>query len=71
MEVYVFRTGVTKREHIEALTPHLNSVEGLYKWNFDLNDRENILRAEAINISPGKIAEVLKNADYFCDELED
>lgn len=71
MEIYVFRTGVTSREHVEKLTPRLNSVSGLHRWNFDLDDRENILRVETINVSPRRIEEILNKADYFCEELED
>lgn len=69
MEVFVFRTGVSNQEHIQIIAPHLNSLRGVHKWNFDLEDHENILRIEAVGISPGRVIETLSDKNYFCEEL--
>ncbi len=71
MEVFVFRTNAAKREQIQMVASHLNSIRGVHKWNFDLEDHENILRIEAIGISPGRVIETLSDANYFCEELPD
>ncbi len=71
MEVFVFRTGVEKQEQIKNIAPHLNSLRGVYKWSFDLDDHENILRIEAVGISPDDIETALLRANYFCEELPD
>lgn len=71
MEVFVFRTDLTKHEQIQNVAPHLNSLMGIHKWNFDLEDNENILRIEAVGISPGRVIETLSDANYFCEELPD
>ena len=71
MEVFVFRTGVAKQEQIQNIAPHLNSLRGVNKWSFDLEDHENILRIEAVGISPAEIERTLLRANYFCEELPD
>ncbi len=71
MEIFVFRTGVNKKEHIQSVAPHLDSIRGVRKWSFDLEDHENILRIEAVGISPGEIEKTLNRANYFCEELPD
>lgn len=71
MEVYVFRTGVEKEDDVKKVAPHLNSLNGVYKWTFDLEDSENILRVEATGISAAEIERTLALQDCFCEELPD
>ena len=71
MEILVFRTGVESTEHIDNIAPHLNSIKGIYRWSFDLDDNENILRIEAAGISPRSIENTLAGMNYYCEELPD
>jgi len=71
MEILVFRTGVESTEHVENIAPRLNSIKGIYKWSFDLDDHEKILRVEAAGISPRSIEKALLGMNYYCEELED
>jgi len=71
MEVYVFRTGVEKEDDIKKVAPHLNSLKGVYRWTFDLDDSENILRVEAAGVSAGEIESILTRQNCFCEELPD
>ncbi|HAX48848.1 MAG TPA: hypothetical protein PK605_01220 [Ignavibacteria bacterium] len=71
MEILVFRTGVKDPVHIGEVAPHLNSLSGIYKWNFDLDDTDNILRVESAGISPRQIESVLEGMNYYCEELPD
>lgn len=71
MEILVFRTGVESTEHVENIAPHLNSINGIYKWSFDLDDHEKILRIEAAGISPRSIEKTLAGMNYYCEELPD
>ena len=71
MEVFVFRTGINNHEHIQTIAPKLNSLNGVYKWSFDLEDHENILRIEAVGISPRSIEDTLSQENYYCEELPD
>lgn len=71
MEILVFRTGVADHKQLQNIAPKLNSLRGVHKWSFDLDDHEKILRIEAVGISPGEIENTLLSANYFCEELPD
>jgi len=42
----------------------LTAVPAIKDWNFDLDDRDNILRIEATNIPPGYIESLLQTAGF-------
>lgn len=71
MDILIFKTNVIKDEHISDVMPHLNSMGGILKWNFDLDDCDKILRVESVDLSPREIEQKLLDADYFCEELVD
>lgn len=71
MEIFVFRTGVIDHTGISKIAPQLDSMTGIYKWSFDLEDHEKILRVEAAGILPGQIVKVLEGMNYHCEELPD
>jgi hypothetical protein len=69
MNVYVFKTSITKTDLAE-ITFILNDVLPNTKWNFDFEDIDNILRIESqIDISQIVISE-LTAKNYLCEELE-
>lgn len=70
--VLVFRTSVTSSEKVRTLTPLLDSLMDKYeKWNFDLEDIDNILRVESISVQASEIIRRLQNTGVDCAELED
>lgn len=71
MDILVFKTSVQSPGHIQQVGPHLNSIGGVLRWNFDLDDSDNILRVESENISPRAIESALKHAGCYCEELPD
>jgi hypothetical protein len=71
-QVLVFRTSVTDKKDIQLLKPALDHlVERDGKWNFDLHDRENILRVETATCKPAQVVEVLQTRAFYCEELEE
>ncbi len=52
------------------LSSHLNNLSQDIKWNFDLEDCDNILKIVSNHISAKKVIEVLCKAQYACDELD-
>ncbi|EIJ40660.1 hypothetical protein JoomaDRAFT_3727 [Galbibacter orientalis DSM 19592] len=48
MMVYVFKTSVTTQRLVNQLTPNINKICKNAKWNFDLEDCDNIFRMETI-----------------------
>jgi hypothetical protein len=70
MEILVFITNIEKEEQVSEVQPLLTAVPAISDWNFDLDDCDNILRIEAIDISPRYIESLLKTAGFECRELE-
>lgn len=70
MEVLVFKTSVSKRTQINKVKTLLRAIPAINKWNFDLEDCDNILRIVADNLSPRQIESVLQMAGFDCQELE-
>jgi copper chaperone CopZ len=71
MEILVFKTNLRFKKQVTAVTTCLNSIDGIVKWNVDLQDKDKVLRIEARDLSPQVIKHTLHRAGYFCEELED
>ena len=70
--VLVFKTSITTNENVRKVKPVLdNLMNTSEKWNFDLEDCDNILRVEAVSVQPSTIIKKLKNAGFVCEELGD
>lgn len=69
MEVLVFKTNLRFKKQITAVTPHINNLQGITRWNVDLYDKDKILRIESIDLSPRTVETTLQHAGYFCEEL--
>lgn len=70
--VLVFKTSVTSRAEAARITPLLERLlQSGSRWNFDLEDWENILRVESNSCGAKEIIYTLNKAGYFCEELPD
>ncbi|WP_111309138.1 hypothetical protein [Confluentibacter sediminis] len=68
--VLVFKTSISKKDHIRMVQPLLNNlIAEKGDWNFDLEDCDNILRVEADTIQSDAISSVLMNQGFLCEEL--
>ena len=70
MEVLVFKTNLRFKEHIDAVTPHINNLQGITRWNVDLDDIDKVLRIESDNLCPREVETTLQQAGYLCEELQ-
>ncbi len=71
-QIHVFKTSVINGNDIDLLTPVLNRLMGPHeRWNFDLEDRDNILRVESTGIAAVAVINSLLHAGFDCAELED
>jgi hypothetical protein len=70
MEVLVFKTNLRFKKQINAVTPHINNLHGVTRWNVDLYDKDKVLRIESQDLSPRKVETTLQQAGYFCEELQ-
>lgn len=71
MEVLVFKTSVQSKNNVQSVSAALDALTGVLKWNFDLQDSDNILRVVANDVSPRKVELVLNYAGFACEELPD
>lgn len=71
MDILVFKTNLDNPELVNRVTPVIQTMPGVQKWNVDMHDCDNVLRIEATELSPRSVEMVLQNAGYFCEELED
>jgi len=67
--VYVFKTSVTTKVAIKKIAPALNNVSFIEKWNFDLQDCDNILRIEAHEFDTEIICNLIKSFGFECTEI--
>lgn len=70
MEVLVFKTNLRFKKQINAVAPHINTMQGITRWNVDLYDKDKILRIESEDLCPRTVETTLQQAGYFCEELQ-
>lgn len=68
--IYVFKTSVKTENDIKKLKPKLDNLVSNIKWNFDLEDCDNILRIESCEILTDTIVSLLKAFSFECEELD-
>lgn len=68
--IFVFKTSVATRNDVEQLRPHLDKLPHS-KWNFDLEDCDNILRIDSEQHVSKTIIRVLRAHGFGCEELTD
>lgn len=68
--VLVFKTSVTGEKEVHRLRPLLNKlVNRNGRWNFDLEDCDNILRVETQSLPAPSISSLLQSNGFSCEEL--
>lgn len=70
--IMVFKTSVTTRTDVAKLKLLLDRLfENGERWNFDLEDWENILRIESAAHKANQVINVLNTSGFQCIALED
>lgn len=68
----IFKTSVTSGTEAARIKPLLDRLlQHPDRWNFDLEDWENILRVDGNSCSPDEIIQLLNEAGFSCEELPD
>lgn len=68
--ILVFKTSVSQTEEIKELQQTLDGLVNSHgKWNFDLEDCDNILRVETWNLEASRVAAILNTKGFYCEEL--
>lgn len=69
--ISIFKTNIENNSQIEKISNELDELIGSFKWNFDLEDCDKILRIDSkIDITNVTI-NLLHNNGFECVELED
>ncbi len=71
MNILIFKTNLESPELINRAKPLLQNLQGINRWNVDMHDCDNVLRIEAIELSPRSVEQILQEAGYYCEELLD
>jgi hypothetical protein len=67
--ILVFKTSVSTFLEVESLKPQLDKQFPNAKWNFDLEDCDNIFRVEGQDICSLTIVELFLKFKFNCEEL--
>ena len=68
--IYVFKTSVTTIHDVEKLRPELDALSKSIRWNFDLEDCDNIFRIDSPQHYPKSLIDLLTLYGFDCIELE-
>lgn len=71
MDILIFKTDLNNPQRINSMQSLLKNINGISRWNVDMQDCDNVLRIEATEVSPRAVENVLKRAGYYCEELND
>jgi len=67
--ILVFKTNIDTKDKIHNVEPILNNIADEIKWNFDLEDDDNILRIDTYNNIAQLIIKKLGTIGFYCEEL--
>jgi hypothetical protein len=68
--IFVFKTSVKTKMQAQQLKGHIDKILPNAKWNFDLNDCDNILRIDSEENIILPIIDLLNTHNHSCEELE-
>ena len=69
MKTLKFKTNIKCGGCITTVTPHLNALQGLDKWEVDTNVADKILTVKAEASLSGQIVETLEKAGYKAEQI--
>jgi hypothetical protein len=69
--ILVFKTSVSTFSEVETLKPQLDKYFPNAKWNFDLQDCDNILRLDNLKEISDVVINLLKENSFECEVLGD
>ncbi|MEM1339315.1 MAG: hypothetical protein AAF717_19175 [Bacteroidota bacterium] len=68
--VLVFKTSVTTDKEVRQLSQSLNQlINKNGRWNFDLEDCDNIFRVETQCPDVSAITRLFQNLGFLCEEI--
>jgi len=71
MNILIFKTNIRYKKYLNEVVPFLNNTSAMLRWNVDFHDKDRILRIETDNLHPKSVEMGIKQAGYYCEELQD
>lgn len=68
-ETFQFKTNLKCSGCIAALTPHLNELAQIEKWEVDLKDPNRVLTVQSTELTPQQIVQTIQQAGYQAEVL--
>jgi copper chaperone len=69
METIKFKTNIKCSGCIASVTPALNSLKGLNKWEVDTANEDKILTVEAEEINAQEVSDMVKKAGFTAEQV--
>jgi len=69
MEKHQFKTNIKCGGCVATVTPHLNSVEGIEKWEVDTANPDKILSVETQKVSADQIKKAVEKAGFKAEAI--
>lgn len=69
METIKFKTNIKCGGCIATITPALNALNGVYKWEVDIANADKILTVEAEGLSAQEVADTVKKAGFTAEQI--
>lgn len=68
--ISIFKTSVNSKRKARLIQPYLDSLRAIRQWNFDLEDRDNILRIDSRDGISVIVIGILNRLGFECVELD-
>jgi copper chaperone len=69
MEKYQFKTNINCGGCIAKVTPHLNSIKGLEKWDVNIENPNKVLTVIADGIKAKQVQEAVAKAGFKAEKV--
>jgi hypothetical protein len=71
MQIHVFKTNIRYPTFANQVIELIREKDAGIRCNFDLSDRDHILRVESNTLQPIDVIATVQLAGFYCEELED
>jgi hypothetical protein len=69
--ILVFKTSILSENDLIRIAPYLNNDTRIKSWNVDCQDADHVLRIESEYHDVDHFIQVIRQAGFECEELQD
>ena len=72
MKVFIFRTDIRTKRKVKSLKPLFNNHSTIANWYIDLEDKDKVLKIEALDhLQEREVIEMVREQGFSCEVLSD